>query len=101
MCNWLGVSRDTLNKWKNEETRAGTHSDIIKRAYGFLEEMWTDYMLYGKINPPAGIFLSKNWFNYSDTQQIVVTPNNPLQDMDASEARKRLVDAIPAEDDDE
>lgn len=101
MCNWLGVSRDTLNKWKNEETRAGTHSDIIKRAYGFLEEMWTDYMLYGKINPPAGIFLSKNWFNYSDTQQIVVTPNNPLQDMDASEARKRLVDAIPVEDDGE
>lgn len=99
MCNWLGISRQALNEWKNGVTRSATHGDIVKRACAFIEEIWADLMLNGKINPASGIFLSKNWFNYSDTQQIVVTPNNPLQDLNSEDARKRLVDAIPADDD--
>ena len=95
MCNWLGISRDTLNKWVNGVTRGDTHSDIVKRAYGMLEEMWADFMLNGKINPASGIFLSKNWFNYKDVADVVVTPNNPMQDLDADQARKRLLDGIP------
>lgn len=98
MANWLGISRDTLNSWVRGETRNSTHSDIIKKAYATMEEMWTDYMMYGKVNPPTGIFLSKNWFNYKDVADVVVTPNNPLQGMDAEDARKRLVDAIPDDD---
>ena len=99
MCNWLGISRDTLNKWVNGETRGATHTDIIKRAYATMEEMWTDYMQYGKISPPTGIFLAKNWYGYKDIADVVVTPNNPLQDLDAETARKRITDAIPADDD--
>ena len=99
IANWLGVSRDNINSWKRGEYRSETHSDIIKKAINIIEEMWCDFMLNGKINPVAFVFLSKNFLQYSDTQQIVVTPNNPMQDLDASEARKRLVDAIPDEDD--
>ena len=98
LCNWLGISRQTLNEGKNGDVRSATHGDIIKKAYGAMEEMWTDYMLYGKISPPTGIFLSKNWFNYKDVADVVVTPNNPLQDMDADQARKRLMDGIPDDD---
>ena len=97
MCNWLGISRDTLNKWVNGVTRGDTHTDIVKRAYSMLEEMWADFMLNGKINPASGIFLSKNWFNYRDVADVVVTPNNPMQDLNAEEARKRLTDGIPEE----
>lgn len=99
LCNWLGVSRQTLNEWKNGDVRNATHGDIVKKAYNLMEEMWTDYMMYGKINPPTGIFLAKNWFNYKDVADVVVTPNNPMQGLDAEEARKRLVDAIPVDDD--
>ena len=98
LCNWLGVTRETLSTWKNGEYRTGTHSDIIKKAYGIMEEMWTDFMLYGKVNPPTGIFLSKNWFNYKDVADVVVTPNNPMQGLDADTARQRLIEAIPDED---
>jgi len=56
-------------------------------------------MQNGKISPPNGIFLGKNNFDYRDETQVVVTPNNPLQGMDADQARKRLVEAIPADDD--
>ncbi len=98
MCNWLGISRSTLNTWVNGEYRGATHSDIIKKAVGFIEEMWADYMQSGKLNPATGIFLAKNWYGYKDVADVVVTPNNPMQDLDAETARKRLIDAIPTED---
>jgi len=101
MCNWLGITRDTLNKWQNGVTRPGEHSDIIKRAVSMIEEMWADYMQSGKLNPATGIFLAKNWYGYKDVADVVVTPNNPLQDLSGDEARKRLIDAIPAEEDEE
>ena len=97
LCNWLGISRDTMNSWVRGETRGGTHSDIVKRAVSMIEEQWADYMQNGKINPASGIFLAKNWYGYKDTSDVVITPNNPMQDLDADEARKRLVEAIPDE----
>lgn len=63
-----------------------------------MEEMWTDYMTNGKISPPTAIFLAKNWYGYKDIADVVVTPNNPLQDVDAETARKRLIEAIPDDD---
>jgi hypothetical protein len=41
-----------------------------------LEELWEDYMLNGKVNPVAGIFLGKNLFQYRDQQEYVLTPNH-------------------------
>ena len=101
LANALGVDRKTLWSWKTGERRGANAAlvDTVKKAYSLLEEMWEQYMQNGKISPPNGIFLGKNNFDYRDEQQVVVTPNNPMQDLDASEARKRLVDAIPADDD--
>ena len=99
MCNWLGISRDTLNKWVNGETRNTTHSDIIKKAYAVMEEMWTDYMQYGKISPPTAIFLAKNWYAYKDVADVVVTPNNPMSELDADTARQRMIEAVPDDED--
>jgi len=98
MCNWLGISRNTLNTWKNGEYRNSTHSDIVKRAYSLMEEMWVDFMQCGKVNPATGIFLAKNWYGYKDVADVVVTPNNPLQDLDTEQARKRLIDSVPDDD---
>ena len=98
MANWLGVSRETLNTWKRGEYRGDTHSDTIKKACLLMEQIWYDMMQNGKINPGSGIFLGKNMFGYKDVADVVVTPNNPMQDLDATEARKRLLDGIPNED---
>lgn len=75
LCNSLGIHRDTIHTWKTGEVRAGTHKEIVLRAYDMLEELWEDYMLNGKINPVSGIFLGKNHFGYADKQEYVVTPN--------------------------
>ena len=101
MCNWLGISRETLNTWKNGDCRPGTHTDIIKKAYDLMEELWMDFMQSGKINPATGIFLAKNWYHYKDVADVVVTPNNPLQNLDENEAKKRIMEAIPVDDTDE
>jgi hypothetical protein len=99
MANWLGVDRATVNSWKTGEYRSESHLPVIKKAVDILEELWVDYMMNGKVNPGSGIFIGKNLFQYKDVQDVVVTPNNPLEQMDSNTARKRLIDAIPAEQD--
>ena len=73
-CNALGISRTTLWEWKMGRYRAGTHEEIIIRAYDLLEEMWENYMQNGKINPMAGVFLGVNNFGYRDVKQVNLTP---------------------------
>lgn len=83
-CNALGISRNTLWNWKCGNFRAGTHEEIVVRAYDLLEEMWENYMQNGKINPVAGIFLGKNNFGYQDKQEYVLTPNQHQETIDVA-----------------
>jgi len=78
MANWLGVSRETVRTWKNGEYREDTHSALIKKSLGLLEELWVDYMQNGKINPASGIFLAKNMFGYRDVVDIAPAKPAPL-----------------------
>ena len=85
-CNALGVARQTLLNWRTGAYRAGTHEEIIVRAYDLLEEMWENYMMNGKVNPMAGLFLGCNNFGYKDVKQLNVTPvvNNEPETIDAA-----------------
>lgn len=94
--NSLGLSKNTLATWRNEEYRSATHSGMIKKAFDFLEELWEDYMQNGKINPVSGIFLAKNNFGYKDQQEYVLTPNSPLgADGDPSQMARKYRTALP------
>lgn len=64
-------------------------TDIIKRAYKIMEDLWENYMQNGKINPVSGIFLGKNNFGYQDKQEMVLTPNNPESDYNAKDIADR------------
>jgi hypothetical protein len=79
--NALRVNRSTIWEWKRGNYRAGTHQAIIVEAYDVMEALWQDYMQNGKINPVSGIFLAKNLFagQYSDKQELVLTPNQPTE----------------------
>ena len=78
LCNALGIDMDTFRRWGNGTYREKTHSGMVKKAYAVLHELWEDYMLNGKINPVAGIFLGKNNFGYTDKQELEVKPVNPM-----------------------
>lgn len=97
LANALGVDRKTLWEWKTGGRREANKAlaDTIKKAYSTLEEMWEFYMQNGKISPPNGIFLGKNNFDYKDVQDVVVTPNTPLQVVDAEAAKDTIINALP------
>lgn len=90
-CNAIGISRNTLWNWKCGNFRAGTHEEIVLRAYDLLEEMWENYMQNGKINPMAGVFLGVNNFGYRDVKQVNLTPvvenKEEIPDIAAIEAK--------------
>ena len=96
MCNALGISRNTLRTWYNEDFRSKTHTPIVKKAYAALEELWEDYMLNGKINPVSGIFLGKNNFGYQDKQEYVVTPNTSNDYVDVETIEQKYAE-LPEE----
>ena len=70
-----------------------TVTDLIKKAYKTMEELWENYMQTGRINPVSGIFLGKNNFGYQDKQDVVITPNNPESDYSAKDIADRY--ALP------
>jgi len=95
--NWLGVDDTTVSSWRRGEYRAETHSPLIKKAVDALQEMWWDYGQNGKCNPASWIFIGKNAFGMRDEQQVVITPNNPLDQGNPEETRKKYLDALPEE----
>ncbi len=74
LCNALRIAKTTLWCWKTGNHRAGTHEEVIMRAYDVLEALWEDYMMNGKINPMSGVFLGINNYGYKDVKQVNVTP---------------------------
>jgi hypothetical protein len=96
IANWLGIDRTTLASWKRGEYRGTTHSHLIEKAVMVLEELWTDYMQNGLVNPVSGIFLGKVMFGYKDVQDYVITPNQPLgPDGDPSTMAGKYQNALP------
>lgn len=93
--NWLGVDSTTVSSWRRGEYRGATHSPLIKKAVDILEEMWWDYGQNGKTNPASWIFIGKNAFGMKDTQDVIVTPNNPLGDQpNENDLQKRIESGV-------
>lgn len=78
-------------------------TDLVKKAYQLLECLWEDYMLNGKINPMAGVFLGINNYGYQDVKKVDVAPvlpNNKDNDYDADAIRERyLIDSNDSDSD--
>lgn len=92
----IGVTRKTLWAWENgyESNKPQAVRNVIKKAREINEIMMTQMMANGKINPVAGIFFLKNSHQYTDTQDIVITPNVPYQSSENTDVDK-LVQALP------
>lgn len=80
LINSLGVSTSTWANWQNGKSGSRTIQLLVESANGILEEMWEQYMLNGKVNPVAGIFIGNNQFGYQQRTTMVVQ-NNPLGEL--------------------
>lgn len=97
----FGIDRRTLWKWCNDapDGRKLSNSvrDTIKKARDLINAQMEDFMQNGKINPVAGIFLMKNNMGYTDQQEVVLKPNNPLGERkDPEELRRKYLEDVGA-----
>lgn len=75
-------------------------TNVIKKAYVLLENLWENYMQNGKVNPVAGIFLGKNNYGYQDKTEYVVTPNVQQEQYSPDDIKARYIETTKASDSD-
>lgn len=71
--NWLNVQYRTLEEWYSGRRGSIEHQKLANRFYMIIQDAWAQSMNNGEMNPVSGIYLSKVFFGYRDTQEIVVT----------------------------
>lgn len=78
----LGVATQTLRNWMHGDLRGSAHMVTIKKARQIIASQMEHYMMEGKINPMAGVFLMVNNFDYRNTNavEINVAQPDPLRD---------------------
>lgn len=70
LCMALHISRTTLYRWSNGDDCSSYKQELIQSAKAFIGAFIEQAMLSGKISPPSGIFLMKNWLSYKDQISI-------------------------------
>lgn len=67
LCLALHISRTTLYNWNLGVNCSAYRQEVIANAKRFIGAFIEQAMLRGRISPPSGIFLMKNWLDYKDT----------------------------------
>lgn len=95
----FNTNRTQLWKWKEgvESHLPERSRNAIKKGYNIMNQLLTQTMADGKINPVAAIFLLKNNHAYKDQTDVVVTPNNPYQAASDEELKGKYLEDIPAD----
>lgn len=90
--NWLGVTTDTIGRWKNGDWSAESVGAIVQRALSVIEESLVTQV---QDNPKAmvgGMFLLKSMFHYKEQQDIVISTGKQNDaEMSADEIAKRYL----------
>lgn len=95
----LGTNRTTLWRWENgvESNKPQDVRNAIKRGREINEFLLVQMMNNGRINPIPALFLLKNNHQYKDQQDVVITPNNPLDTEAPDTVREKYQSLIPDE----
>lgn len=94
-----GYDRVSVRRMKDGEVKR-VPEDVrltLKRVWDMLNQMMTQYMVDGHLNPVTAIFLLKNNFGYKDQTETVVVKKDPYETGDPEEiARRYLAGMAPA-----
>ena len=81
----LGCARTSLIDYMNGAKKIPMENrEVLVKYNNVLNALIEDYMMNGKVNPVAGIFVAKNNFGYKDSQEFVV--NNDVREETTPEA---------------
>ncbi len=81
LCLSLHISRTTLFNWNRQIGCSEKCQEYIQSAKAFIAAFIEQALLSGKISPPSGIFLAKNWLGYKDTVSIEESTRNTEQEL--------------------
>lgn len=91
LCNWLGVGKQQMDRWRAGIFGSAPGEKVFQDTLVALEEIWMTQFEKNKNLPTYYIFIGKNWFGYKDTQDVQITPNTPLGEVqNADELKKRI-----------
>lgn len=99
MCMALGTVRQVVWQWEQGQGCSLKRTDLIKKGKEFIATFEAEMVTEGKINPVTYIFRAKNYFGLKDTQDLVLTPNNPLGDQPDQKALEERIRALPGVED--
>lgn len=83
LCAFLGITRTTMNQWENNDVRGMRAT--IEQAKNDIAACKKQIGLQGKIPPIIMAMDFNNNHGYTQRQEVVVTPNNPLGDAKSNE----------------
>ena len=75
LANWLGVSRDTLQNWKDGKIGSAEHEQIIQRALSVIEASLVAQVQSEPKIMVGGMFLLKSMFHYREQNDVNVNFN--------------------------
>lgn len=92
----FGYSRDWLKEMEKGNVKSVPREsvDMLKRAWGMLEDLLEQYMLTGKIHPAPGCFFMKNHFGYKDETETVIIKRDPYETGDPQEIAQRYLSGM-------
>ena len=71
-CLWLGIDKRSLEEYYTGAKGSPEVQQVLIQFYNVIKSVWADQMSNSDVNPVAGIYMSKVYFGYKDTQEIVV-----------------------------
>ena len=85
----LGIHRDTFNNWEHGES-GSFKFDTAKKCKTLVKVCMETATMEGKLNPIVWMFYGKNYFGMSDKQEVVLTPNQGINDVDVQAIQERM-----------
>ena len=97
MCLALGTVRQVVWQWENGMGCSQARADMIKKAKEILAAMDAELVSRGKIPQVTYIFRAKNFFGLRDQTDLVITPNNPLGEVQDPDTIAEKYKYLPTE----
>ena len=92
LSNWLGVRRDTLQKWKDGRFGSAEHEQIIQRALSVIEASLVAQVQAEPKIMIGGIFLLKSMFHYREQSDVNFNVSTSAErELSADEIAKRYL----------
>lgn len=91
-----GVDRATIFNWKNGAyNMPESCSQVIRNGCALMNDIMTQCLVDGKINPVSAFFLLKNNHGYRDQTETVVTVQNPYAETKETDVRNKYLEGVP------